>query len=801
MSRSSEPAHAPDAPSRRAIPCGCCGTAVDPLHAARVRIIGERFHYFCSVDCADDFSVTDDEDHDLDIGAQLPAQRSSSPALDAAGSVTLSGSPSPPPSAAAPMDPSSAAAETTARTSEGARGLGTGRPPPPPPAARDAFFAEPDLATNAQRSAQLVRAAELGVEAPKSERWLGFAFALGWIAIGLLLAEMSALTQALRVLSLVLGNLAFLVFALFVEPKLERRVAPMNCALSWLALVLLGVVFSVQPQSAITVTNFASTLLVACSGTTLLLRRLFRPIDAARVELETRLNRHATRVVGDQLQRVTLSELRPGEEIVVHAGETVVADVTVVAGRAEVLPWVNASAVHSVGPEHFIYAGAQLTSGQVRATVRWTGLDRHWLRLTNDPTRRADLHSPLVAFSRKLTWRGAPLLVLVALLTGASASSSVLNGVMVALASLAALFGASLDRLVGYHTLQAVLSALNHGIVFRSPTAFDAAGRVSTAVFCARGTLLLGEPELSNIEVTGKISEDEVLALATGAELAQQTPTAIALLRAARARGVVPDAVRSPQAEAGLGIIALASNGKALVVGSRGLLLRERVSVARAEARITELEALGRSVLLVALGGHLVGLLALQDGLRAGARAAVQHLLDAEIEPVLLSGDARKSCEALGRTIDIEHLRPEVLPAERGREVERLRSGGAQVAVIGQSPTDEVALSAASVSIALPSAGTPNLDHDVELATNEVQRAALALGLARHCRSRATYSLAIAAGGALATVLGAVALSAPLAFVPLGCLCFTLIAAVSAQTSESVGAPVTGSGTSGGPGA
>jgi cation transport ATPase len=162
----------------------------------------------------------------------------------------------------------------------------------------------------------------------------------------------------------------------------------------------------------------------------------------------------------------------------------------------------------------------------------------------------------------------------------------------------------------------------------------------------------------------------------------------------------------------------------------------------------------------------------------------VQHLLDAEIEPVLLSGDARKSCEALGRTIDIEHLRPEVLPADRGREVERLKSGGAQVAVIGQSPTDEVALSAASISIALPSAGTPNLDHDVELATNEVQRAALALGLARGCRSRATYSLAIALGGALVCVLGAVALSAPLAFVPLGCLGFTLVATISAQTGE-----------------
>jgi P-type E1-E2 ATPase len=356
---------------------------------------------------------------------------------------------------------------------------------------------------------------------------------------------------------------------------------------------------------------------------------------------------------------------------------------------------------------------------------------------------------------------------------------------LITLCSLSALLAPPLHHWVSIFVLRCVLDALEQGIVFRSAAALDAAGRVSTAVFCARGTLLLGEPELSSIEVTSRLSEDQVLALAAGAEQALQQPTGVALLRAARARGVVPDAVRSPQNEPGLGVTAIASTGKPLVVGSRGLLLRERISVARAEARTTELEALGRNVLWVAHDSHLVGLLALQDGMRAGARAAVQHLLDANIEPVLLSGDARKSCEALGRTIDIDHVRPEVLPAERGREVERLRSGGAQVAVIGQSPLDESALSAASVSIALPNPGTPNLDHDVELATNEVQRAALALRLAHDCRNRALRCMSLCTAGCAAIALAAVALSAPLAFVPLGCLAVTLLtAAVMAHSKH-----------------
>ena len=77
-----------------------------------------------------------------------------------------------------------------------------------------------------------------------------------------------------------------------------------------------------------------------------------------------------------------------------------------------------------------------------------------------------------------------------------------------------------------------------------------------------------------------------------------------------------------------------------------------------AESFIAELESAGRTAILVALGSRLVGVVGLQDGLRPGARAAIQHVLDANIEPVLLSGDTRDTCEAIGRTLDIDHIRP-----------------------------------------------------------------------------------------------------------------------------------------------
>jgi P-type E1-E2 ATPase len=204
-------------------------------------------------------------------------------------------------------------------------------------------------------------------------------------------------------------------------------------------------------------------------------------------------------------------------------------------------------------------------------------------------------------------------------------------------------------------------------------------------------------------------------------------------------------------------VTAVASDGQALVVGSRALMLRERVSVAVAEPKINELEATGRTVLLVALGGRLVGVIAMQDGLRPGARAAVQHLLDVGVEPVLLSGDARETCEAIGRTLDIEHIRPEVLPAERGEEIARLEDGGGTVAVVGRSPYDDVALGAANVSVALDSAGSTSAEWSVQLASDDVRDAALAIRVAHDARSEARLGLilAIAPGavGALAVAL------------------------------------------------
>jgi Cu+-exporting ATPase len=293
--------------------------------------------------------------------------------------------------------------------------------------------------------------------------------------------------------------------------------------------------------------------------------------------------------------------------------------------------------------------------------------------------------------------------------------------------------------------------------------------------------VLLGEPEIVAVEPIGAFLLERVLSLAAGAETASTHPFAAAVLRAARTRGVRADHVRNATVHAGLGVTATASTGERLVVGGRAIMLEEKIGVAVVDARVSELESLGRSVLLVALADRVVGLVVLQDGLRAGARAAVQRLLDARIEPVLLSGESRDTCETIGRALDIEHVRPEVLPADRGAEVRALSEGGNVVAVVGHPAGDDGALGAADVAVAMGAAGSTPGEWAVALAGDEVRDAALALAIPHAARDRVRVTIALGATPALIALLTIAFGIAPLAVAPLASLVGAIAVAVYAR--------------------
>ncbi len=597
---------------------------------------------------------------------------------------------------------------------------------------------------------------------------------LGALSVTLQLLGNIDWALVLRAIVLVFGALA-LILAGVVSKRDPRQLDRLSQSLGPLLACSAALAATFSDHALASSAVSTAGLLVAALGLgKLAVARVTAPLDARRRALGDALSARARRVRGGTTQECPADELRPGEEVVVHAGEVVLADGTVVAGNADVVPWVGAPLRVRIGPGAAVVAGAHVVSGSLRVVAGWTGPDRAFLRLTLDAARRADLRSASARAGYLVAQRAAPLAALLTAIAGTAVHAEPLLILLTASATHAALSCPGIAELGAARMARAALDALARGIAFRNAHDLDAAGRVTVAALCARGTVLLGEPEVASIEPLHGYDVEQVLALAGGAESVVSHPVATAVLRAARARGVRPDGARSHNPAPGLGVTAVASSGKALIVGSRALMLREKVSVALAERRINELEALGRTALLVALDGRLVGILALQDGLRPGARAAVQHLLDVNVEPVLLSGDSRETTEAIGRSIDIEHVRPELLAMQRGDEVSKLSEGGGVVAVVGRSPVDDVALAAADVSVALGAPAATNAEWSVGLVTDDVRDAARALRIAHRAKEDAKLLLAACVVPAGTAALAATFGLLPAAVPPLAALAGTL---------------------------
>lgn len=759
--------------------CPACGSVVDSLRAGHVAIQeGGGFQYFCDARCKRDFVAQSSGPARAQVETLAPPPVSPS-ALEepfGGGLVVLV-----PHSATRPR--------TVAPPADSVVQAFSDDPPPtlpsPSPLApatssqRGALPSDPRLEADdpQPREAALLRPSE------RMPAWV----AGGGVALGLLAALAPPLAgHAAHILSPLLAAAAAAVViarAVFdpldVEgPLLALDVVPVTGAI---LAVLWGLATrDLQTPSLASFAGLAAACVLASDS---LVRRASAPTRLARDRIARGLEGDVHVVRGGETVLVHPLEVKPGEPVIVEAGETLGVDGVVVAGEAMVVPWLDAPDPVKKKEGDPLIAGATVVSGRLRATTTWAGADRAFFRLALSPVARTDVAAPLTRGFRRVLERAVPIVAGLGAIAAATAGAKGPTILATACAVSLAIAARGAACVVALHYARGQLAALALGIVYKDAAAFDNSGRASVAVLCSRGTVLMGEPEIVALESLGSATVGRVLSLAAGAEAASTHPFASAILRAARANEERPENVRSAMVHAGLGVTALASTGERLVVGSRSLLLRERVSVAVADARITELETQGRSVLLVALAGKLIGIIAMQDGLRPGTRAAVQRLLDAKLEPVLLSGEARATCETIGRALDIDHLRPEVLPSDRGTEVRALGEGGPVVAVIGHPQTDDAALGAADVSVALGAAGSTPGEWSVSLASDDVRDAARALSVPKAARDRSKVAMALGVGPGMVAALSVAGGVAPIWTAPLALLAGVLAALVHARAS------------------
>ena len=241
-----------------------------------------------------------------------------------------------------------------------------------------------------------------------------------------------------------------------------------------------------------------------------------------------------------------------------------------------------------------------------------------------------------------------------------------------------------------------------NGILIKGGESLETAHKVTTIVFDKTGTLTKGEPDVTNIIALAPLSEDDVLKFAAAAERSSEHPLGEAIVRKARESAFILPEAKNFRALEGLGIEAEIDDRRVLIGNEKLMEQRGIVSSPLFEkARALSLDA--KTPVYLAVDGQLAGLLAIADPLKDDSPMAVERLKKLGLDVIMLTGDNRRTAEAIARKAGIERVIPELMPADKVEEIKRLQEAGKKVAMVGDGINDAPALAQADIGIAIGS--------------------------------------------------------------------------------------------------
>lgn len=249
------------------------------------------------------------------------------------------------------------------------------------------------------------------------------------------------------------------------------------------------------------------------------------------------------------------------------------------------------------------------------------------------------------------------------------------------------------------------------GVLFKSAEAIENSSKLQTIVFDKTGTLTRGEPSVTDI-VTSRSwgadssvrdqvqASDRLLRLAAAAEKNSEHPLGEAIIGRAQELGLPVAEAEAFNAIPGHGVEARAE-GHALLVGNRKLMARRGVPLVDLLEQAERLEADGKTVMFIAVDGRLAGLVAVADTLKPSSVDTLRRLRKLGLEAVMITGDNRRTAEAIARQVGIGRVLAEVLPQDKAEEIKKLQAVGQKVAMVGDGVNDAPALAQADVGMAI----------------------------------------------------------------------------------------------------
>lgn len=320
--------------------------------------------------------------------------------------------------------------------------------------------------------------------------------------------------------------------------------------------------------------------------------------------------------------------------------------------------------------------------------------------------------------------------------------------------------------------LSSIGNGARRGILFKGGVHVEQAGIIKVVAFDKTGTLTEGRPRLSEVHSMCDLTEDEILRYAAALEQKSEHVIAEAVVTASRNRNLDIPAVDQFRSESGIGVNGVVE-GRTLRLGSPAILGNGDSGNGDTAVRnvINELEEMAKTTIVLRDGERTIGVLAVQDRIRPEAARVVAELKEAGIERVvMLTGDNRRTAEAIAREAGVDDVFPELLPEDKLTAIQRIETEYGATAMVGDGVNDAPALAGARLGIAMGAAGTDVAleTADIVLLSDELEKLPYLIALSRRTRRTLVANLSVAMGLIAMMVVAIYTIDLPLPLAVIG---------------------------------
>lgn len=241
-----------------------------------------------------------------------------------------------------------------------------------------------------------------------------------------------------------------------------------------------------------------------------------------------------------------------------------------------------------------------------------------------------------------------------------------------------------------------------HGVLIKSGGALEKTHKIQTIIFDKTGTITEGKPEVTDILAVNGMSEEELLILAASAERGSEHPLGEAIVHGAEKKDLSLFKTQTFNALPGHGIEVTIEN-QSLLLGNKKLMIDRGISIDTVETVSDTLAGEGKTPMYIAKDGQIVGIIAVADTVKANSLKAIEKLHKMGLEVAMITGDNKRTAQAIAKQVGIDRVLSEVLPEEKANEVKKLQAEGKIVAMVGDGINDAPALAQADIGIAIGS--------------------------------------------------------------------------------------------------